>query len=120
MEALGYRQNNICYIHCSLDCANAAIELIPSLELGLVSSTISDLEAMARVNPQLNPNITDLVSTNNQTGASVNPVSVFNSSTAIENCFLADAKSRLDRDKISKVVRFKNLKEIANLDIRWN
>lgn len=39
MEAVGYRQTNICYIHCGIECANAAIELIPSLGLGYISTT---------------------------------------------------------------------------------
>ena len=115
MEALGYRQNNICYMHCSLECAHAAVELIPSLQLGLVSSTIGDLEAMARVNPLYNVASTEKTTTS----SSSNTLQVFNSSVAIENCLLSDARARLERDRISPAVRFLNLKEITNFEDRW-
>jgi hypothetical protein len=48
-----------------------------------------------------------------------NPISLYNSSIAIENCVLADARVRLERDSISNSLRFKSLREITNFEDRW-
>jgi hypothetical protein len=70
------------------------------------------LEAIARVNPSIN-----LPSSEN--AATSNPISIYNSTIAIENCVLTDARVRLERDKISNSLRFKSLREITNFEDRW-
>lgn len=77
---------------------------------------MGDLEAIARVNPAVTSKVD---ASKENPSVSSNPISLYNSSIAIENCVLADARVRLERDSISNSLRFKSLREITNFEDRW-